>query len=250
VGLPRGGALLALVVGAAACGGRARRARAMTEASGPVRALAGMYWGRLGEVPEGMRVQVWLDADGTRVRGAYSAVPWNGEIEGRVVARDEVALRFIERGVTRAVGARTRDVALRWDAGGSVLAGIDVEGRRVELVRAGFPPPTLRPGTWMAHWTGLSPGLAVETRLTQTPDGHWRAVYQYQGSGGVRDGSFDGVSEPGGVLAITWTEVAEGGTVERGRGRLAPAPFGLRGTYGIEGSAEGTGEWALEPLGP
>jgi hypothetical protein len=51
-------------------------------------------------------------------------------------------------------------------------------------------------------------------------------------------------------LSISWTEVAERGTVARGRGRLAPTLFGLRGTFGIEGSEEGVGEWILEPLGP
>lgn len=210
--------------------------------------LTGMYWARLGHLPEGMRVQLWLESDGIRVRGSYSAVPWNGEIEGRVASRQEIAVRLIERGVTRAVGSRDREVVLHRDPRGTVLSGTDPSGQRVELVRAGFASPTLRPGVWLARWTGLPFGIAVETRLERHPDGHWRAVYQYQGSGGTRDGSFDGRVDSSGTLSIAWTEVSENGTVIRGKGRLAPAPFGLRGTYGIEESTEGTGEWTLEPF--
>jgi hypothetical protein len=108
----------------------------------------------------------------------------------------------------------------------------------------------LRTGIWLSRWTGLPYGIAVETRLSHDPDGHWRAVYQYQGNGGVRDGSFDGVTETNGALAISWSELVESGSISRGRGRLLPGPFGLRGTYGIDGSSEGIGEWVLEPFAP
>lgn len=212
--------------------------------------VSGRYWGRLADVPEGMRVQVWLESDGTHVRGGYDALPWNGEIEGRVVSGTQLAVRLLERGYSRAVGTRTLEMTLEWDAAGRTLTGSDAEGHRVELVRAGFPAPALRPGLWLSRWTGLPFGLAVETHLVQHPDGHWRAVYQYQGSGGVRDGAFDGVLESDGVLAIRWTELPAGGELARGRGRLAPTPFGLRGTYGIDGSTEDIGEWTLEPFGP
>jgi hypothetical protein len=92
--------------------------------------------------------------------------------------------------------------------------------------------------------------MAVETQLTVRSDGTVRAVYQYEGTGGVRDGSFEGTRDAQGDLEIRWTEVAASGVVASGRGRLHGTPFGLRGTFGIEGSAEGIGEWTLEPLSP
>jgi hypothetical protein len=238
-------ALVALTTLAAGCGHRpAPHATARNS-----RTISGLYWGRLAEVPDGMRVQVWLESDGERVRGAYTALPWNADIEGHTAGPDAVALTLLERGISRAVGSRTRHVTLRWERSGAVLAGRDEDGGRVELVRAGFAPATLRPGVWLARWTGLPFGMAVETRLTRDPDGHFRAVYQYQGGGGTRDGSFDGELDAQGVLSLSWTELAEGGSVARGRARLAPSVFGLRGSYGIDGSNEGTGEWTLEPLG-
>ncbi len=210
----------------------------------------GLFWARLPDIPDGMRVQLWLDTDGTRVRGAYSAVPYTGEIEGEVRSRDDVRLTFFERGVTRVVAPRTRSVVLRWDARARTLTGRDAIGGRIELVRAAHESAALRPGLWLGRWTGLPFGLAVETRITQTADGHWRAAYQYQGTGGVRDGSFEGTLDAQSALLIAWTELTESGTVARGRGRLLATPFGLRGTYGIDGSTEGTGEWVLEPLDP
>ncbi len=212
---------------------------------------SGLFWAHLGDVPDGMRVQVWLDSDGSRVRGSYSAVPYTADLEGRVVSADTVSLSIFERGVTRAIASRTRTAALRWTADGSQLAGVDSTGARIELVRAAFVPPTLRPGLWIARWTGLPYGIAVETRITHGADGRWRAAYQYQGTGGVRDGSFEGTLDEAGVLEIAWTEIAEGRqNVARGRGRLRPAVLGLRGTFGIDGSTEGTGEWFLEPVSP
>ena len=70
-------------------------------------ALSGLYWGRVGDVPDGMRVQVWLEglSDG-RVRGGYEAVPWSGDLEG-VRRRDgALALTLRERGFSAEVGAR------------------------------------------------------------------------------------------------------------------------------------------------
>ncbi len=204
----------------------------------------------MGDVPDGMRVRVWLDTDGERIRGAYSVPPYNADLEGRVASRDTLTVRVVEHGMTAAITTRTRGATLRWTPDGSMAFGTDDTGTRFELVRAGFVSATLRPGLWISQWTGLPFGLAVETRLTHASDGHWRAAYQYQGNGGVRDGSFDGTQSADGALAIDWTEVAPTGNVSRGRGRLAPTVFGLHGTFGIEGSTEGTGEWTLEPLSP
>lgn len=211
----------------------------------------GLFWAHVGDVPDGMRVQVWLDSDGARVRGSYSAIPFTVEVEGRVVSADAVALSFFEHGVARAIASRTRSATLRWSSDGSQLAGVDGSGARIELVRAAFVPPALRPGLWIARWTGLPFGMAVETRITRSGDGRWRAAYQYQGTGGVRDGSFEGSVDGTGVLEIVWTEIVAGRQdVSRGRGRLSPGVFGLRGTFGIDGSTEGTGEWFLEPISP
>jgi hypothetical protein len=216
----------------------------------PSMRASGLFWARLGEVPDGMRVRVWLDTDGDRIRGAYSVPPFNGEIEGRVTQPDAVQLRAVEYGMTRSIPTRSRTARLHWAPDGSLLAGVDDTGTRFELVRAGFLSPALRPGLWIAHWTGLPVGLAVETRLTRGADGRWRAAYQYQGTGNVRDGSFEGTLGGDNALEIVWTEIAEGGNVARGRGRLLPTMFGLQGTFGIDGSHEGTGEWSLEPLSP
>jgi hypothetical protein len=208
-----------------------------------------MYWARLADIPDGMRAQLWLDTDGVRVRGAYTAMPFNGELEGRMQG-DGVELTFYERGITRMVGSRTRTVVLHWADAGDALSGRDSAGDTIELVRTGFVPPGLRPGLWLSRWTGLPFGISVETRLTQSPDGHWRAMYQYQGSGGVREGSFDGEVAASGVMDIRWQEISESGLVARGRGRLSPNAFGFRGTFGIEGSNEETGEWVIEPFAP
>jgi hypothetical protein len=139
---------------------------------------------------------------------------------------------------------------LRWDATVRALRGTDDTGGAVELLRGGRSRPDLREGLWLARWTGLPVGMGVETRIARHPDGRWRVDYQYSGSGGVRDGSFEGTLVPPDTLVIGWTEVTESGTLARGRGRLLATPFGLRGTFGIDGNIEGTGEWVLEPLEP
>jgi hypothetical protein len=244
-----------IALGLSLCAAPSCRRKRASETAVPVHApnamrATGLFWARVGDVPDGMRVRVWLDSDGERVRGAYSVPPYNGEIDGRVAQPDTVQLRAVEYGMTRAIATRTRNVTLRWAPDASLLSGVDDTGVRFELVRAGFVSPTLRPGLWISHWTGLPAGLAVETRITHGADGRWRAAYQYQGTGNVRDGSFEGTQGTNGALEIAWTEIAEGGNVSRGRGRLLPTMFGLQGTFGIEGSNEGTGEWTLEPLSP
>jgi hypothetical protein len=195
-----------------------------------------------------MRVAVWLDSDGDRVRGHYHALPYDGDIEGRVTAPRAIEVTLYERGATRTIGSRTRRAQLHWNASHDALTGTDEHGVALELLRAGFADPSLRAGTWIGRWTGLPTGMGVETRITMSNGGHVRAVYQYEGTGGVRDGSFDGTFGDHGALDIRWTEVASSGVVASGRGHLVPTSFGLRGTFGIEGSAEGTGEWSLEPI--
>ena len=71
--------------------------------------------------------------------------------------------------------ARERRGTLAQDGATGVLRGDDVT-----LTPAGAPPPTLRPGVWLARWTGLPPGMAVETVLSRDPGGRWRAAYRYQ----------------------------------------------------------------------
>lgn len=241
--------LVALAAICAWCALACRRAPS-TPVLPPSDSSSGLYWGRFADVPEGMRVQVWLQSNGHLVRGAYFGVPYSGDIEGRVLDRDRLELTFYDHGITAAIGSRTRRTTLRWDARRSALAGPDGAGGEAELLRVGFPAPTLRPGLWMSRWTGLPAGMAVETRLTRLPDGRWRADYQYHGSGGVRDGSFEGDMDAAGVLTIRWTEHTESGNIATGRGRLSPGALGYRGTYGIEGHTEGTGEWTIEPLEP
>ena len=217
----------------------------------PDRLASGLFWGRIADVPNGMRAQVWLDSDGHSIRGGYSAIPWYGEIEGTVAPEGSAHVTMLERGAVQALGAHRREATLRWNTARTELSGVDSQGHTIDLIRAGFPSPALRPGLWIARWTGLPYGLAVETRVQQDPDGHFRAQYQYQGTGGVRDGSFDGAVDEAGNLSIRWMEIAtDSGTVARGLARLSPSEFGLRGTFGIATAAEGVGEWVLEPLGP
>jgi hypothetical protein len=220
----------------------ARNSSANASARAPVN---GQYWARIADVPDGMRVRLSLESDGTRVRGWYSAQPWDGELEGVVLGDGSLSLRLFERGVTQAIGARDRDVILRRD--GLRYIGTDREGHTVELVHAPMTN-SLAPGVWLSRWTGLPFGMAAETRLTRDPDGRWRGVYQYRSGGGMRDGSFQGTMSADGGLELEWTETNEGTTVARGRASLHPSPWGLRGTYGIEGHSEGIGEWIFEPL--
>lgn len=201
-------------------------------------------------------MQLWLASDGQHWRGAYRSLPWEGEFTGRLTQQGALVLQVHELSAVRALAPHERQVRLlprpdgRW-------TGIDDEGHPAELVLARFPSPALRPGLWLSHWTGLPPGLAVETHLSRDSDGAWRASYQYQGTGGMRDGSFEGRVEGDGTLAIRWTELAPEGAVSRGHGRLRPSPLGLRGTFGLDPVAEAPaqaapneGEWTLEPLEP
>ena len=110
------------------------------------------------------------------------------------------------------------------------------------LQRAGRPTSRLRAGLWLGRWTGLPTGVAVETLLTPLGDDRWRATYRYQD----REGTFDGDALPGGALAIRWREVSPRDQVARGRGLLRPDVLGLRGTYGVDELATGTGLWTLE----
>ncbi|MBL8679752.1 MAG: hypothetical protein JNK05_11330 [Myxococcales bacterium] len=242
-------ALLALSsVGATACRRvRARRSVA-TQSSAPLAPRSGHYWARIADVPEGMRVRLSLESDGTRVRGAYTAQPWDGEFDGVVRPDGALALKLYERGVTQSVGARDREVVLRREDQGARYVGQDREGHVVELVRAPMGDGELRPGLWLARWTGLPAGMASEIRVSRDPDGRWRGVYQYQSGGGSRDGSFQGTLSFDGTLDLEWTETNDGTTVARGRATLRRARFGLRGSYGIEGHNEGVGEWIFEPL--
>jgi hypothetical protein len=197
-----------------------------------------------------MRTAVWLESDGNRVRGSYNAVPYTAEIEGRVAPSNDVFVHIEERGATQAIPSRTRVATLHWASDGSQLTGTDDLHTPITLLRAGFDPPGLRPGLWLSHWTGLPYGLAVETRIASAGPNAYRAVYQYQGTGGVRDGSFEGHVNDGAALEIVWTEWVSAQTVARGRGVLRPSEFGLRGSFGIDGNASGTGEWSLEPVTP
>jgi hypothetical protein len=240
---------LALIgLGAPGCR-RVRARRAATQSTQPsIAPRSGHYWARIADVPEGMRVRLSLETDGARVRGAYAAQPWDGELDGVVRADGSLAVRLYERGVTQSVGARDRDVVLRRERGGARYVGQDREGHVVELVRAPMGDGELRPGVWLARWTGLPAGMASEIRVSRDPDGRWRGVYQYQSGGGSRDGSFQGTLSRDGSLDLEWTETNDGTTVARGRAMLRRGRFGLRGSYGIEGHNEGVGEWIFEPL--
>jgi hypothetical protein len=247
---------LAGLLAAAAIGTQAGCRRGLNHRSsqGAARADAGQgpasgqYWARIADVPAGMRVRLWLERDGARVRGSYSAQPWDGEFDGVVTADGSLALRLFERGVTQAVGARDRAVRLQRVQTDGLYRGVDREGRTVELARAPMGDGALRPGVWLARWTGLPFGMAAETRVSRDPDGRYRGVYQYQSGGGDRDGSFAGTLGPDGTLELEWTETQQGTAVARGRATLRRGPLGLRGTYGIEGHSEGVGEWIFEPL--
>lgn len=243
-------ARVAWVLGALALGACRRQAHenTPTQSTASVAPADGLYWARIADVPEGMRVRLALDSDGRRVRGTYSAQPWDGELDGTIGADGALALRLYERGVTQAIGARDREVTLRRFDRGARYAGADREGHTIELVRAPMGTSELRPGIWLARWTGLPFGMAAETRVSRDPDGRWRGVYQYQSGGGSRDGSFQGTVSADGTLELEWTETNDGTTVARGRASLHPSRFGLRGTYGIEGHSEGIGEWIFEPL--
>ncbi|MDP3274034.1 MAG: hypothetical protein Q8Q09_02490 [Deltaproteobacteria bacterium] len=225
-----------------------KRAPVATSAAPTVGPESGTYWARLADIPEGMRVRVHLERVGPRVRGWYVAQPWEGSLEGLVQPDGALLVQIFERGVTQAVGSRDSTVRLAQERNGQRFIGQNDDHQVIELLRAPTGDSRMRPGVWLAHWTGLPFGLAAETRITRDPDGHFRAQYQYRSSGAARDGSFDGQLGADQSLALEWTETSDGNTVARGRASLQRALFGLRGTYGIEGHATGVGEWILEPL--
>ena len=231
--------MAAMVAGG--CG--AREVRPAPVASAAASAVPGLYWGRWPEVPEGMRVAVWLHEDGDVLRGSWDLPPWHGEL---AAVRDGELYDGLwrEEGTVAIQQGRERRVRLRRDARDGALReeAPPQGGEPILLQRAGHPTSRLRAGLWLGRWTGLPTGVAVETLLTPLDDGRWRATYRYQD----REGTFDGDALPGGGLAIRWREVSPRDMVARGRGRLLPDVLGLRGTYGVEDRASGTGLWTLE----
>lgn len=197
---------------------------------------SGLYWGRWRDVPDGIRVQVWLHGVDGRMRGTWELPPWHGEITG-LRARDGTwDVLWREEGVVSVLSARARRLRLRRDAHDAL------RGEDVSLTPARATDVGLRGGVWLARWTGLPHGMAVETVLSTAPDGRWRAAYTYQ----EREGAFDGELQDG-ALAIRWREVSSTGTLAQGRGRLRPTLTGLSGTYGVNDEEAGTGFWSLEP---
>lgn len=207
-------------------------------AAASVAAPSGLFWGRWADVPDGIRVQVWLHGVGDRLRGSWDLPPWHGEFSGTRDAAGRWQLVWREEGVVAGLQARARVVTLASDRRTGALRGGDVT-----LTPAGAPSPQLRPGLWLGRWTGLPPGMAVETVLSRDPGGRWRAAYRYQ----EREGMFEGEPIAGTSIAIRWREVSSVGRVAEGRGVLHPTTLGLSGTYGIGEADEGTGRWSLEP---
>lgn len=204
--------------------------------------VAGLYWGRWAEVPEGMRVAVWLHEDGAVLRGSWDIPPWHGELAATRTA-DGYEGSWREEGTVAIQQGRERRVRLRLDARDGTLREEGAPaGEPVVLQRAGRPTSELREGLWLGRWTGLPTGVAVETLLAPMGDGRWRATYRYQ----EREGTFDGEPLPGGGIAIRWREVSPRDQLARGRGVLRPDPLGLRGSYGVDEQATGTGFWTLE----
>lgn len=189
-----------------------------------------------------MRVAVWLHADGDVLRGSWDIPPWHGELAARRTAAGYEG-SWREEGTVAIQQGRTRRVRLLFDArDGSMREEGSPAGEPVVLHPAGRPTSTLREGLWLGRWTGLPPGVAVETLLTPLGDGRWRATYRYQ----EREGTFDGDALPGGGMAIRWREVSPRDQMARGRGQLLPDALGLRGTYGVDDQSTGTGFWSLE----
>lgn len=229
---------LSMVIVSLALGCNAPAARPEVHRSA---APTGLYWGRWGDVPDGVRVQVWLHGSAERLRGTWELPPWHGELAGARAA-DGYEVVWREESVVAGATMRVRHVRLRADATGA-LRGALPDGA-VELVPAGMPDATLRPGVWLSRWTGLPAGMGVETVLSRTPDGRWRAAYRYQ----EREGAFEGDTVDRGALAIHWREVSTRGTVAQGAGLLRPSITGMFGTYGVGAESEGTGFWSLEPM--
>lgn len=206
-------------------------------------ALAGRYWARWSDTPEHTRVVVWIDGDTRRFRGAWDLPPWHGEFDGAAAPDGTLSVRWQQEGVIAVHTLSTR--ALRWtrDPRTGALRGADGDGAVMELVPARTPFEGLREGLWMGRWTGLPPGVAVETLLSRDGDGRWRASYAYQG----REGLFLGEAR-GDALRIHWREVSTRDAVAEGSGLLARTRTGYEGTYGVGDAVEGTGRWSIEPL--
>jgi hypothetical protein len=202
----------------------------------------GLYWGRWDDVPDGVRVQVWLHGTGNRVRGTWELPPWHGEFGGQRTG-DGFEVEWREEAVVAMATLRMRRLHLRVDSHG-ILRGAYGDAGVVELVPAGAPATTLRPGVWLSRWTGLPHGMGVETLLSRTADGRWRAAYHYQD----REGTFEGDDVPRGALAIHWREMSSRDGIAQGNGLLLPAATGLFGTYGVGDRNDGTGFWSLEPM--
>ncbi len=207
----------------------------------PSAPIAGRYWGRWSDTPPETRVVVWIGGDATRFRGAWDLPPWHGEFDGARVG-DRLSVRWQQEGVV-AVHVHT-ERTLTWSVRpDGTLTGADGDAGLMALVPAREGDARLHPGLWMSHWTGLPPGLAVDTVLTRDADGRWRAAYRYQG----REGSFVGEAR-GDDLAIRWREVSSQDSVSEGRGLLRRSRTGYDGTYGIGDAVTGAGRWSIEPL--
>ena len=190
-----------------------------------------------------MRVAVWLHVDGSTVRGSWDLPPWHGELAGRW--RDDAFVgAWRQEGVIAIQQRRERAVRLVRGGDGTLREEGAADGEAIELRRAGRARTAPSPGLWLGRWTGLPPGVAVETQLTAPADGTFRATYRYQ----LREGSFDGEALAGGGMSIRWREVSARDGVARGAGRLLPDVLGLRGGYGVDDREDGTGIWTLEAL--
>jgi hypothetical protein len=210
--------------------------RAPTPPPPPPRAPAGLYWGRWRDVPDGVRVQVWLHGVGGRLRGTWELPPWRGEVTGARDAAGRWRVVWREEAVVAGLRARERVVTLAVDARTGALGGDDVT-----LSPAGAPSPTLRPGVWLARWTGLPAGMAVETVLSRDPGGRWRAAYRYQ----EREGMFEGEGGRGGRAR---DPVARGvDRRARGRGAGNAPPVAARAARDLRRRERDGGDGVLGP---
>lgn len=186
---------------------------------------------------------VWISGDTRSFRGAWDLPPWHGEFDGSASPDGTLSVRWQQEGVIAVHSLTTRELHWTRDPETGALRGPEGDGSVMELVPARTPFTGLRPGLWMGRWTGLPPGVAVETLLAREGDGRWRASYAYQG----REGSFVGELR-GDALSIHWREFSTRDAVAEGNGALTRTRTGYEGTYGVGDATEGTGRWAIEPL--
>lgn len=231
---------IGLLIGLSACAPRAP-ATHDAGATAPV-VLAGRYWGRWADTPERARVVVWIDGTTERFRGSWDLPPWHGDFDGAAEGAT-LSVRWRQEGVVAVHSVDVRELRWTLDPRTGALRGADGDGGTMELAPARARFEGLREGAWMSRWTGLPPGLAVETVLTRDADGQWRALYGYQG----REGSFTGEARADALL-IRWREVSARDAVAEGRGALHRTRTGYEGTYGVGDAPAGTGHWSLEPL--